>query len=38
MEAGAYDVLVKPIGESTLLFAVHRAREAYGYEVSQTRT
>ncbi len=28
-EAGAYDVLVKPIGESTLLLAVQRAREAY---------
>lgn len=29
MEAGAYDVLVKPIGESTLLLAVQRACEAY---------
>jgi DNA-binding NtrC family response regulator len=29
MEAGAYDVLVKPIGESRLLLAVQRACEAY---------
>ena len=28
MNAGAYDVLVKPVEESTLLFAVHRAIEA----------
>jgi DNA-binding NtrC family response regulator len=27
MEAGAYDVLVKPVEEGTLLFAVHRAIE-----------
>ena len=29
MEAGAYDVLVKPLGESHLLLAVHRALEAH---------
>jgi DNA-binding NtrC family response regulator len=29
MEAGAYDVLVKPVGEGTLLFALQRALEAY---------
>ena len=29
MEAGAYDILVKPVGENTLLLAVHRAIEAY---------
>ena len=29
MEAGAYDVVVKPIGESTLLLSVHRALEAH---------
>ncbi len=29
MEAGAYDVLVKPVGEGTLLLAVHRAIEVY---------
>jgi DNA-binding NtrC family response regulator len=29
MEAGAYDVVVKPIGESALLLSVHRALEAY---------
>lgn len=29
MEAGAYDVLVRPIGESTLLFALQRAIEAH---------
>ncbi len=28
-EAGAYDVLVKPVGESTLLCAVQRALEAH---------
>lgn len=28
MNAGAYEVLVKPVEESTLLFAVHRAIEA----------
>jgi DNA-binding NtrC family response regulator len=28
MNAGAYDVLVKPVEEGTLLFAVHRAIEA----------
>ena len=27
MDAGAYDVLVKPVEESTVLFAVHRAVE-----------
>lgn len=27
MDAGAYDVLVKPVEESTVLFAVHRAIE-----------
>ena len=29
MEAGAYDVVVKPIGESALLLSVHRAIEAH---------
>lgn len=29
MEAGAYDVLVRPIGESTLLLALQRAVEAH---------
>ena len=29
MEAGAYDVLVRPIGESTLLLALQRAIEAH---------
>jgi Response regulator containing CheY-like receiver, AAA-type ATPase, and DNA-binding domains len=29
MEAGAYDVLVRPVGESALLFALQRALEAY---------
>ncbi len=29
MEAGAYDVVVKPIGESTLLLSVQRAVEAH---------
>ena len=28
MNAGAYDMLVKPVDEATLLFAVHRAIEA----------
>jgi FixJ family two-component response regulator len=28
MNAGAYDMLVKPVGEATLLFAVLRATEA----------
>jgi FixJ family two-component response regulator len=27
MNAGAYDMLVKPVDEATLLFAVHRAIE-----------
>jgi DNA-binding NtrC family response regulator len=29
MNAGAYDILVKPVGEGTLLLGVHRAIEAY---------
>lgn len=29
MEAGAYDVVVRPIGESTLLLSLHRALEAH---------
>jgi len=29
MEAGAYDVLVRPVGEGTLLFALQRAIEAH---------
>lgn len=29
MEAGAYDVLVRPMGEGTLLFALQRAIEAH---------
>ena len=29
MEAGAYDILVKPVGESTLLLALQRAIEVY---------
>ena len=28
MNAGAYDMLVKPVDEATLLFAVHRTIEA----------
>jgi FixJ family two-component response regulator len=28
MNAGAYDLLVKPVDEATLFFAVHRAIEA----------
>jgi len=28
MNAGVYDMLVKPVDEATLLFAVHRAIEA----------
>lgn len=29
MDAGAYDILVKPVGEGTLLLAVHRAIEVH---------